>query len=487
MNIQKINPFLWYSNQAEEASAFYTGIFPDSRVVSVTAMPTDSPSGPAGTVKVVEFVLCGQTFIAMSAGGADAFNHSVSFVVNCEDQKEVDGYWNALLAGGGEPEACGWLKDRYGVRWQIVPTIMFEMMADPDKAKAKRACDAMMTMIKFDIAKLKAAFDSMGSPTSSTALPATALPAKMKAVQVDAFGGVSSLKYRDVLVPDPGPGEVLVRVAACGVGPWDAWVRSGNSVLDQPLPLTPGSDISGTVVKIGKDVTAWAVGDEVYGVTNGRFTGAYADFALAEAGRIAAKPARLGHTEAASVPVIAVTAWQMLFDHGRFQPGQTVLVHGASGSVGAFAVQLAAQAGAHVIGVASRPQADYVRQLGAAQIIESRTGSFDDIAGKVDVTLDLVGGEALAQSYALMKPGGVIVSAVTQPDQQQAQQHGITAAFMLVDVTTAALQKLSPALDTGKLVTRVGEVLPLADARIAHEMLDGRAHKPGKIVLTPGG
>jgi NADPH:quinone reductase-like Zn-dependent oxidoreductase len=322
----------------------------------------------------------------------------------------------------------------------------------------------------------------MGSPSYSTALPD-----KMKAIQIDAFGGVSRLQYRDVPVPDPGPDQVLVRVAACGVGPWDGWVRSGNSVLDQPLPLTPGSDLSGTVVKIGKDVTGWVVGDEVYGVTNGRFTGGYAEFALAEAGRIAAKPARLSHVEAASVPVIAVTAWQMLFDHGRFQPGQTVLVHGASGSVGAFAVQLAAQAGAHVIGVASRQQADYVRQLGAAQIIESRTGSFDDIAGKVDVTLDLVGGEALAQSYALMKPGGVIVSAVTQPDKQQAEQHGITAAFMLVDVTTAALRKLAPGLDAGKLVTRVGEVLPLADARIAHEMLDGQAHKPGKIVLTPAG
>jgi predicted 3-demethylubiquinone-9 3-methyltransferase (glyoxalase superfamily) len=159
MNIQKITPFIWYSSQAEEAAACYAGIFPDSRVVKVTAMPTDSPSGPAGSVKVVDFVLCGQAFVAMSASGADGFNHSVSLVVNCDDQNEVDRYWDALLAQGGEPQACGWLKDRFGLFWQIVPTIMFEMMQDADKAKAKRACDAMMTMVKFDVAALQAAFD----------------------------------------------------------------------------------------------------------------------------------------------------------------------------------------------------------------------------------------------------------------------------------------------------------------------------------------
>lgn len=160
MTIQKITPFLWYSRQAEEAAAFYAAIFPDSRVTRVTALPSDSPSGPAGSVKIVEFVLFGQPFMAMSAGPLDPFNHAVSFVVNCDDQAELDRYWNALLEGGGSPEQCGWLKDRFGLSWQIVPDVLDEMMADPDRARAKRAADAMLKMVKLDIAALKAAYSA---------------------------------------------------------------------------------------------------------------------------------------------------------------------------------------------------------------------------------------------------------------------------------------------------------------------------------------
>ena len=156
--MQKITPFLWYAKEAEEAAAFYASIFPDSRVNRVTAMQSESPSGPPGSVKVVDFVLCGQNFTAMTAGQMDPFNHAISFVVNCDDQAELDRYWNALLKGGGSTEACGWLKDRYGVSWQIVPKVLFEMMANPDRAKSKRASDAMLKMVKIDIAALQAAF-----------------------------------------------------------------------------------------------------------------------------------------------------------------------------------------------------------------------------------------------------------------------------------------------------------------------------------------
>ncbi|HEV8258967.1 MAG TPA: VOC family protein [Casimicrobiaceae bacterium] len=155
--MQKITPFLWYSKEAEEAAEFYASVFPDSRVVRVTALPSESPSGPPGSVKIVEFVLFGQPFVAMSAGPLDPFNHAVSFVVNCDDQAELDRYWNALLEGGSA-EQCGWLKDRYGLSWQIVPKVLGEMMAEPDRAKAKRASDAMMKMVKIDIAALQAAF-----------------------------------------------------------------------------------------------------------------------------------------------------------------------------------------------------------------------------------------------------------------------------------------------------------------------------------------
>ena len=156
--MQKITPHLWFVDNAEEAARFYASIFPNSRVDRVTPIPADTPSGPAGSVAVVEFTLFGQAFMAISAGPLDPFNHAISFVVNCADQAEVDRYWDALL-DGGSAEQCGWLKDRYGVSWQIVPTALGEMMTDPDRAKAKRAAEAMLKMVKLDIAGLRRAFD----------------------------------------------------------------------------------------------------------------------------------------------------------------------------------------------------------------------------------------------------------------------------------------------------------------------------------------
>jgi predicted 3-demethylubiquinone-9 3-methyltransferase (glyoxalase superfamily) len=157
--MQKITPHLWYSSEAEEAAAFYVSIFPNSRLKRVTPLLSDSPSGPPGSVKVVEFELFGQDFMAISAGPLDPFNHAVSFIVNCDDQAEIDRYWSALLQGGGAPEQCGWLKDRFGLSWQIVPSDFGEKMNAADKSKVKRMTDAMLTMVKFDIAKLQAAFD----------------------------------------------------------------------------------------------------------------------------------------------------------------------------------------------------------------------------------------------------------------------------------------------------------------------------------------
>lgn len=154
----KIIPHLWYSTEAEEAAKFYASVFPDSRVDRVTALQTDSPSGPPGSVKVVEFTLCGQPFMAISAGPLDRFNHAVSFIVTCDDQAEIDRYWEALL-NGGTAEQCGWLRDKFGLSWQIVPAAFGAMMTDPDGAKVKRVSEAMMKMVKFDIAKLKAAFE----------------------------------------------------------------------------------------------------------------------------------------------------------------------------------------------------------------------------------------------------------------------------------------------------------------------------------------
>ncbi len=153
----RIVPHLWYAKEAEEAARFYTSIFPDSRVDAVNALPADSPSGPAGSVKVVEFTLAGQPFMAISAGPMDSFNHAVSFVVECQDQAEVDRYWDKLGAGGSI-EQCGWLRDRFGLSWQIVPVELFRMMKDPDRGAARRAAEAMLKMKKLDLAGLQAAF-----------------------------------------------------------------------------------------------------------------------------------------------------------------------------------------------------------------------------------------------------------------------------------------------------------------------------------------
>jgi predicted 3-demethylubiquinone-9 3-methyltransferase (glyoxalase superfamily) len=156
--LQKITPHLWYTKDAHEAARFYASIFPDSRVDRVTPLPADSPSGPAGSVELIEFTLCGQSFLAISAGPLDPFNHAISLHVTCENQAELDRYWNALLEGG-TAEPCGWIKDRYGVSWQIAPAGLVEMMADPDRGRARRVAEAMLKMGKLDFAALKAAYE----------------------------------------------------------------------------------------------------------------------------------------------------------------------------------------------------------------------------------------------------------------------------------------------------------------------------------------
>jgi NADPH:quinone reductase-like Zn-dependent oxidoreductase len=311
------------------------------------------------------------------------------------------------------------------------------------------------------------------------------LPAAFKAVQIGRFGGIDSMHYRDVPLAHPAANQVMVRVAAAGVGPWDAWIRAGNSVLPQPLPLTLGSDIAGTVVLTGEGVSGIKMGDPVFGVTNPRFTDAYAEYAIADAGMVARKPSSLSFEEAASVPVIAVTAWQMLFEQAHAKKDDRVLVLGGAGNVGAFAVQLAHRAGAFVLASASRRDADFVKPLGADQVIDVREQSFDEYRRSFDVVIDLIGGDALDRSFDAVKPGGQIVSAVAEPNAERAAAVGISATFMLVRVTTSTLLALSELLETGALLTRVGEILPLSQANVAHEMLEGRKHAPGKIVLMP--
>ena len=303
----------------------------------------------------------------------------------------------------------------------------------------------------------------------------------MQAARIHSFGGPDVIVIEDVSVPIPASGEVLVRIAAAGVGPWDALIREGKSKVSPPPPLTLGSDLSGVVEAVGTDVTEFKNGDAIYGVTNPQFCGANAEYAIAFANMIALKPLSLTDIEAASVPVIAVTAWQMLFDYASAERGQTVVILGAAGNVGAYAVQLAARAGLHVIAVGREKDTDYVRSLGAEIAFDPRTGTFEDSVPPFDLIVDTVGGETRERSLAGLKPGGVLVSVVsTDPEPSRP---GVRTVFFYVEVTTERLNTISKFFNRAELQPKVGSVLPLKEVRTAHEMLAGAPHERGKIVL----
>jgi NADPH:quinone reductase-like Zn-dependent oxidoreductase len=306
----------------------------------------------------------------------------------------------------------------------------------------------------------------------------------MKANRIHLYGPPEVIVFEDTEVPTPRFGEVLVKVAASGAGPWDTWIRSGSSVLPQPLPLTLGSDIAGVVEAVGPSVVAFKPGDEVYGVTNARFTGANAEYAVASTAMIALKPRKLTYLYAASMPVVAVTAWQMLFDHGGLAPGQTVLVHGAAGNVGSYAVQFAHNIGARVIATASAQDIDKVLSLGAEKVIDFRARRFEEEVKDIDVVIDTVGGGVQRRSFAVLKSGGRLISAVSKPNAQEAEKRSVHVGFMLVDVTTPALAEIAKLVDQGTLKVAIGQVLPLDQLRVAHEMMEGMRPKPrGKLVM----
>jgi len=305
----------------------------------------------------------------------------------------------------------------------------------------------------------------------------------MKAARIHEFGPPSVIVIEDVPRPAPGPGEVLVRVTATGVGPWDGWIRSHTSAVKVPLPLTLGSDLSGFIEEIGPGVSGFSRGEEIYGVTNADFTGANAEYAIASAAMIGPKPGSLDHFKAASVPVVAVTAWQMLFEYGKATAGQTVLIHGGAGNVGAYAVQLAHLAKLKIFATCSSEDASYVRSLGATSVIDYTTTKFEDVALGIDIVIDTVGGDIQERSLQVVKSGGILVSSVS-PFPGTPKRSDVNTAFFLVDVTTARLNAITELIDRRELSTQVGTVLPLEQVRTAHQMLDGASRKRGKIVLA---
>src|SRR5262249_46793817 len=294
----------------------------------------------------------------------------------------------------------------------------------------------------------------------------------MKAARIHRFGAPDVVVVEEVPRPAPAAGELLIMVAASGVGPWDALIREEVS---PPPPLTLGSDLSGVVEEAGPNVSQFKKGDEIYGVTNPQFCGANAQYAVARADMVALRPSRLSHVEAASAPVIAVTALQMLFEYGNAKPDQTVMILGASGNVGAYAVQLAVNAGLQVIGLAGSRDIEYVKALGGQTVANYQEGKFENAVPPVDLVLDTVGGETRERSYSVMKSGGVLVSVVsTDPISERPDARSV---FFYAEVTTERLNSISKSFDSGQLVPHVGTILPLNDVRTAHEMLAGAPHK----------
>lgn len=306
----------------------------------------------------------------------------------------------------------------------------------------------------------------------------------MRAARVHKPGPPDVIVVEDINLPEPGEQEVLVRVYAAGVGPWDALVRTGESDLPHTYPVTLGSEISGVVEKLGPNTDGFAVGLEVFGATNPLFINGYAEYATITARMIAHRPTSLSHLEAAALPVVGVTAWQMLFDHAHAREGQTVIVHGSAGNVGSYAVQLARSRKLKVIGTVFGGDPDYVRGLGADQVIDTKSQNLTELGISADIVIDTVGGKDQDQLFELLKPGGIIVSSVARPNVQLAKQHQVQSDYLIVDVNTNQLTQLAQLHERHELTIPVGSVLPLADVIAAHEMLAGtRAHQRGKIVI----
>ncbi|MBA1275420.1 NADP-dependent oxidoreductase [Stutzerimonas azotifigens] len=303
----------------------------------------------------------------------------------------------------------------------------------------------------------------------------------MKAIRVAQYGQPEGLTLQERPALVPGRGEVLISVAGSGVNPIDWKILSGamKAFIPLELPYTPGVEVAGRVAQLGDGVEGFAVGDEVFGFIG--IVGGYATEVVASADRLAHRPARLSALEASGVPAAALTAWQALHEQAQIKAGQTVLIHGAAGGVGSMAVQVARIAGATVIATASARNHDYLKSLGADQMIDYTQTPFETAVDAVDVVLDLVGGDTQARSWAVLKAGGVLVSPVSPPDAAQAKTVGASGKHFATRSDGAQLKKIAALFDVGKLRIDV-EVLPLSGAEGALRKSWAR-HTRGKLVL----
>ncbi|GAB4589279.1 NADP-dependent oxidoreductase [Nocardia sp. IFM 10818] len=308
----------------------------------------------------------------------------------------------------------------------------------------------------------------------------------MRAIVVREWGGPEALTLAEIDRPEPGFGEILVRVHAAGVNPVDWKTRASGQLIGWgEIPIV-GWDVSGTVAAVGPGVTVFRPGDEVFGMP--RFpqqAGGYAEYVVAPARHFAAKPGRIDHVRAAALPLAALTAWQGLIDTAGLRPGQRVLIHAAAGGVGHLAVQIAKAHGAHVIGTARAEKHDFLRSLGADEVIDYSAVDFAAAVDEVDVVLDAFGGDYGTRSLPLVRRGGHLVSLPGPddvPDAEAAAARGVHIGWTVVEVDSAGLRAIADLVDNDKLRVEIDTVLPLAEAAQAHAYGEtGRAR--GKIVL----
>jgi NADPH:quinone reductase-like Zn-dependent oxidoreductase len=306
----------------------------------------------------------------------------------------------------------------------------------------------------------------------------------LKAIRIHSYGGPEVLVYEDAPRPTPAAGEVLVKVHATALNPVDSSTRAGHlqGMVDFAFPFIPGLDLAGVVEAVGDDATTVAVGDAVYGHSNMMRQGAYAEYAVVSAGEIAPKPTSVDFVTAASVSLAGLTAWQGLFEVGGLQAGQTVLIHGAGGGVGSFAVQFALAKGARVLATAGSDKIALLRELGVTEAIDYTTTRFEDVVRDVDVVFDTVRGDLAERSLGVLKSGGIYVTPAGQPDAEAASARGVRASGMLAQANPTHLTEIASLINAGKVKPVISKVLPLAEARQAHELL-GAGHTCGKIVL----
>jgi NADPH:quinone reductase-like Zn-dependent oxidoreductase len=311
----------------------------------------------------------------------------------------------------------------------------------------------------------------------------------MNAVRIHSFGGGEVLAIEEVPLPVPKAGEIVVRISAAGVNPIDWKTRRGQGVahiLDRPLPVILGWDFAGTVVARGPCVSRFADGDAVFGMVQLAREGTYADYVALPAAHAARKPEKLTFEEAASLPLASLTAWQTLVGAAHLSRGQTVVVHAAAGGVGHLAVQIAKARGAKVMATASTSHHEFVKSLGADVVVDDTKERFEHRLQGAEVVLDTVGGETQERSFGVLKPGGVLVSTVSRPDTRLARRGRVHVRWLMVTPNGDQLAKIASMVDHGDLRPFVSRVLPIADARSAHEQSE-LGHALGKIVLRVAG